>query len=170
MTFIIGCFVQRIEKSRNGTAFARTSMRGCSLTLLERNDYKHNVTSAPHLEQFPVLLGTWSDQHGKRGHQEILEVVRLFPHTNTISVMTERMQQVKKPTAQPTHFKYKRTHFWELPSTSKPGLWMLSTASTSTASATQTTAKFDSEFLEIVVSHTHRRLWNTVNRLCQWKS
>ncbi|KAH9396309.1 hypothetical protein TYRP_019710 [Tyrophagus putrescentiae] len=66
---------------------------------------------AEHLEQFPVLLGTWSDQHGERGHQEILEAERLFPHTNTISVMTERMHQVKRPTAQPSHSKYRRTHF-----------------------------------------------------------
>ncbi len=66
---------------------------------------------ADHLDLFPVHLGTWSDQHGERGHQETKEAARLYGDTTTTRVLTERMHQVQKPTARHRHSKYARSHF-----------------------------------------------------------
>lgn len=64
-----------------------------------------------HLDLFPAHLGTWSDQHGERGHQEVKSSARLYGDTRTTRVLTERMHQVKRPSAQPPHCKHKRSHF-----------------------------------------------------------
>ncbi|KAH9388240.1 hypothetical protein TYRP_009451 [Tyrophagus putrescentiae] len=63
---------------------------------------------ADHLDLFPVHLGTWSDQHGERGHQETKEAARLYGDTTTTRVLTERMHQVQKPTARHRHSKNRR--------------------------------------------------------------
>lgn len=62
---------------------------------------------AAHLDKFPENLSTWSEQHGERAHQEINTSVQLHPSTSTKRVLTERMEQIKKPAKNFHHSKYK---------------------------------------------------------------
>ena len=61
--------------------------------------------------RFPKHLGTCSDQHREREHQEIKKSVRLFPTTSTSNVLRERMHKLQKPPAHYRHSKYEQNHF-----------------------------------------------------------
>lgn len=93
-------------KERIGDLIATFQAMGCNMSLK-----LHFL--ADHLEEFPVFLSAFSEQHGERGHQVMRVPSERYPSTNSVRVMSEWCFQTQPRPALLRHAKVASTssHF-----------------------------------------------------------